>query len=119
MSHLIDLHPITGGARRKESEAAASAWGLLRNAFQEFSGPKFRGFDVNSQMPGSQNPSLPPAAADAFGTALGSGAWFVPRMLPKAHQAMHGIAGKRLTGQHWIISGESDIPQNTSLISHD
>ncbi len=61
--------------------AAAGAWGLLRNALQEFPALRWVGSEVSA--PGVNAPALP-AAADAFGLAAGGGHWSTPRMLPQS-----------------------------------
>jgi len=83
------------------SVASSSAWGLLRNAFQEFSGAKFVGCEVD-QAGKTSSQVVPPQGTDSFGAATSAGAWFLPRMLPK--RASNQISAS-LSGQHWVITG--------------
>jgi hypothetical protein len=65
---------------------AASAWGLLRNALQEFPALVWSGSDggrVRARGPAGEPPAGPQPRPDAFGAAAAGGAWALPRMLPE------------------------------------
>ena len=65
---------------------AASAWGLLRNALQEFPALAWSGSDggrVPVRGPAGEAPTGPQPRPDAFGAASAGGAWALPRMLPE------------------------------------
>lgn len=96
---IISIH--AGGRQGMESSvAAASAWGLLRNAFQEYPAPKFAGLETDplTAVAGYQKP------ADSFGVALSAGLLCQPRMLPKARTATDS-SKLAFSGQEWAITG--------------
>jgi len=65
---------------------AASAWGLLRNALQEFPALAWSGSDggrVPVRGPADEALTGPQPRPDAFGAAAAGGAWALPRMLPE------------------------------------
>ena len=97
---------ITGPVARGKPghSAAAGAWGLLRNVFQEFAAFKWVGMDVDAASP--HVPVLP-ANSDAFGCASHSNMIATPRMLPHQMPApSQGFTSRTGMGQGaWIITG--------------
>lgn len=83
------------------SLAAASAWGLLRNAFQEYPAPKYSGLE-NDPM-SAMSTSMP--ATDSFGIAIRGGSICQPKMLPLS--AVHQSNPQRpFSGEDWAITGD-------------
>ena len=84
----------------QSSIAAASAWGLLRNAFQEYPAPKFSGLETDPliAVAGYQKP------ADSFGVALSAGLLCQPRMLLEAGTASDS-SKLAFSSQEWAITG--------------
>ena len=112
---ITNARLFTAGTGREAARAAAAAgWGLLRNAFQEFAGPKFRGDDVDAASNlDRQSQNSVPEAADAFGTAMSGSTWYSPRVLPAASSEGVSMAAKPLSGQHWVITGALDPAELT------
>lgn len=91
-----------GGSRRAAADiAASSAWGLLRNAFQEYPGIGFEGTEIDP-ISASEAPDV---SADSFGCALAGNLTMLPRMLPKARESSLELGRQNFTGANWTISG--------------
>ena len=82
--------------------AAAGAWGLLRNIFQEVSNLRFAGHDTHPAALGS---CALPAAADAFGSAYSGSTLATPRMLPVLRPCMAEGASEVPAGGSMLITG--------------
>ncbi len=65
----------------------AGAWGLLRNALQEFPALAWSGEELSPLCPAAADGQQDIAEAnDAFGSAAGGGLWAAPRLLPQSPQ---------------------------------
>ena len=94
--------------------AAASGWGLLRNAFQEFSGASFVGADVHAATPASRGRPVPPGGTDSFGAASTSGAWYLPRVVHKPQSAMAPL-DQDLLGASLVITGALSLSEKSCM----
>ena len=106
----------TGAIARFQSSAAtvAAAWGLLRNALQEFPALAWAGTDLGEAPPctSTWEQGVGPGTLDAFGAALAGGAWAAPRMLPD-QATLTGYENPRYPAEGavspsrsaWLVSG--------------
>lgn len=106
MTELLDMRPspsycsaAPGPLARfcVHDATAAAAWGLLRNALQEFPALAWAGSDTGrASAPGvAWDPPAGSGPPDAFGAAASAGVWAMPRMLPS--QAVDPDVSPRLT----------------------
>lgn len=86
--------------------ATASAWGLLRNAFQEFAGPSFVGCEIDTVAPSHRQELASPPGTDSFGSANYSDIWWLPRVVPT--DSKPSLAEKfSFGGAHIGLTGKS------------
>ena len=120
--HIVERRRLTAAfaytgafARFQGSTAtAAAAWGLLRNALQEFPALAWAGTDMGHAPPPTTTwkQGGGPGTLDAFGGALAGGAWAAPRMLPD-QATLTGFLSPENPGEGavspscgaWLVSG--------------
>lgn len=94
-----------GSAAKSQYQiAAASAWGLLRNAFQEFPALKYAGVDHD---PASAFVA-PDVSTDAFGVSSSCGVICQPRMLPKAERD-YLSQESAFAEESWTMTGKRSL----------